>query len=148
MTLGNLDANGIGRYDNPHNTVGLSFAGLLNLALSSVSQALTTIRGDSGWITPNISAAWSAIAGEEPGYRRLNGVVYLRGRASRSSGSVALFTLPEGFRPAMQLVVLLEANGVARRVSLGSSGVVFDTLGAGAVSALSVGSFPPFIAAN
>jgi hypothetical protein len=40
MTLGNLDANGIGRYDNPHNTVGLSFAGLLNQGLAAVSAGL------------------------------------------------------------------------------------------------------------
>lgn len=37
--LGNLDANFIGRFDDPHNTIGLSFAALLNLALESVSDA-------------------------------------------------------------------------------------------------------------
>jgi hypothetical protein len=47
MTLGNLDANGIGRYDNPHNTIGLSFAGLLNQGLNSVSGALTNNAGYS-----------------------------------------------------------------------------------------------------
>lgn len=43
MTLTNLDANGIGRYDNPHNTVGLSFAGLLNAGLTSVSNGVRNL---------------------------------------------------------------------------------------------------------
>lgn len=43
MTLNNLDGNGIGRYDNPHNTVGLSFAGLLNAGLTSVSNGVRNL---------------------------------------------------------------------------------------------------------
>jgi len=103
---------------------------------------------DTGWITPTMSSVWTAISGEEPGWRRVNGIVYLRGRASRSTGSNALFTLPVGFRPAMQIVVLLESNGAARRATLGPDGLAFGTLGSGAISALSVGSFPPFVADN
>jgi hypothetical protein len=41
VTLQNLDTNGIGRYDNPHNTVGLSFSQLLNQGLESVSAGIS-----------------------------------------------------------------------------------------------------------
>lgn len=54
---------------------------------------------DTGWISVTFENGWvNAATGEEVQYRRLNGVVYLRGRAALGSTG-AVFTLPEGFRP-------------------------------------------------
>lgn len=130
--LGNLDANGVGRYDDPHNTVGLSFAQLLNLALKSVSDALTTLKnlikaGDSGWITVSaFSNSWGH-GSVDVAYRKLNGVVYLRGVISGGSSGAA-FTLPAGYRPGESSTWDVRATGdtssVPRRVIIGTNGVL------------------------
>jgi len=52
---------------------------------------------DTGWITADLRSGWSATAGTVPRYKRLNGVVYLEGRATGGSGAILI--LPAGFRP-------------------------------------------------
>jgi hypothetical protein len=44
-------------------------------------------------------------------YRKLNGVVFLRGNVSGGTGETAAFTLPTGFRPAVDHVVLVQKYG-------------------------------------
>lgn len=81
---------------------------------------------DTGWIAATLQSAWiNAAAGEEVEYRRLNGVVYFKGRAANGTGTTVL-TLPPGFRPksisrfivptaataANPLLVYVSSNGV------------------------------------
>ncbi|MEO6116021.1 MAG: hypothetical protein ABIP33_06515 [Pseudolysinimonas sp.] len=54
---------------------------------------------DTGWVTPTILANWTAVGGETPQYRTLNGVTYLRGSAVGTASS-AIFLLPVGSRPS------------------------------------------------
>lgn len=61
---------------------------------------LVSSPSDSGWILATLEGGWIASApGEEPGYRKINGVLYLRGRTSNGSSGTG-FTLPVGYRPA------------------------------------------------
>jgi hypothetical protein len=103
---------------------------------------------DTGWITPTLGAGWTAIGSETPRYRKKDGVVFLQGRATRSSGSAAAFTLPAGFVPDMQLVFLAESNGSSVRASIPLDGAIPGTVAAGAISAFSFGSMPHFLAAD
>lgn len=60
---------------------------------------------DTAWIAPTLVNSWANYGGswETVAYRRLNGVVYLRGLArnpgARPTGDT-IFTLPAGFRPS------------------------------------------------
>lgn len=72
---------------------------------AGVERALSgAVYDDTGWIAPTLSNGWGQYAGWEPfGYRRINGVVYLRGLISggTTTDGTLLFTLPTGFRPAV-----------------------------------------------
>lgn len=56
---------------------------------------------DSGWINMTLAGAWATSGGITPAYRKLNGVVYLRGRVASGTGTIA--TLPVGFRPGQDM---------------------------------------------
>ena len=57
---------------------------------------------DSGWLTPTFSSNYDG-GGSTVEYRKVGDIVYLRGQATRDSGtpqnSELMFTLPEGYRP-------------------------------------------------
>jgi hypothetical protein len=57
--------------------------------------------GDTGWITPALSLSWTSVAGFTVQYRKFNGLVMFRGRATGGTTGVA-FTLPAGFRTTGQ----------------------------------------------
>ena len=85
--------------------------------------------GDSGWIAPTILNSWS---GSTVRYRKLNGVVYLRGRLTETSATFnKAFELPAGYRPAVDLnvVILTGASmpGTAERCEIGTDGDVTVT---------------------
>lgn len=69
---------------------------------------------DTGWIAPTLMNGWKNLAGgfALAGYRRLNGVVHLRGVIHDGSvgGGNAVLALPSGFRPAGILRFMLLAN--------------------------------------
>lgn len=71
---------------------------------AGVERALAgMVYDDTGWITPTLSNGWGQYAGWEPfAYRRINGVVYLRGLISggTTTDGTLIFNLPVGFRPA------------------------------------------------
>jgi len=91
------------------------------------------VGGDTGWINVTFTAisggtTWqNAAAGEEAQYRRLNNVVYLRGRIALGSAGTA-FTLPAGFRPGqLQRVMVRDGastNFTGLNVNVGGAVVV------------------------
>lgn len=93
--------------------------------------------GDTGWLTPAFAATWSNLGGAWPplGYRKLNGVVYLRGMVKTTADLPAgnlgahanrvIFTLPVGYRPAnsMHVPATNSTNNFAR-INVESDGQV------------------------
>jgi hypothetical protein len=67
---------------------------------------------DSGWITTTLSNSFVS-GGTTPGYRLLNGVVYLRGNLDGGTGASTAFTLPSGYRPAQGTVISVQKFGTS-----------------------------------
>lgn len=121
------------------------------LMYKRISGSWVLREGDSGWVTPTLNTGWSVASSNTPMYRRLNGVVYIRGRAAYNSATggatTTLFTLPAGFRPAaVDNIFLGDNNSGAARLNVTSAGAVVYLTG-GSVSSLSIASLV-FIADN
>jgi hypothetical protein len=69
--------------------------------------------GDTGWTTVDSFSNGFGSGGNTPGYRRLNGVVYLRGNISGGTANQTAFTLPTGHRPATDFVLVVQQLGTA-----------------------------------
>ena len=60
---------------------------------------------DTGWTDFTLSGSWVNFGTyANAGYRRVNGIVYLRGLIKSGTTGVQVATLPVGFRPSMQIV--------------------------------------------
>lgn len=151
---GGLDGNGIWQFGED-DAVGSLFSDFLNLLAGSTSAeigdlvtALGVVQGklaDTGWITPALNAGWTALGGEAPGYRRLNGVTIFRGRGTSTGASQYAFALPANFRPSFNTISRTDANGTSVRALVSSGGGV-GQVAAAAVTAYSFGGLPSFIA--
>lgn len=82
---------------------------------------------DTGWVAPTLTNSWVTADSLTVGYRRVNGVVYLRGRIANGTSNSA-FTLPAGFRPAQDTFFAPGSDGggtpAATRVYITSAGAV------------------------
>jgi hypothetical protein len=112
-------------YNAGTNPTGASAAGWYQVGRGTNGAGQISL-ADTDWINMTLSSGWSVTAGLTPQYRRFAGVVYIRGRATYSSGgSTTVAVLPAGFRIGQVL---------RRAVSDGSSGtstslLVIDTNG-------------------
>lgn len=83
----------------------------LRLALRNADNADTiewcTGESDTGWITPSLLNSWVYFGSPQavPAYRKLNGVVYLKGLIKNGTLGVGAFVLPSGFRPSELLIM-------------------------------------------
>ena len=68
--------------------------------------------GDTGWISIS-SFQNSYSGGGSPAYRKINNVVYLRGRVSGGTSNATAFNLPENYRPAVDTVITVQQFGTA-----------------------------------
>ncbi len=105
--------------------------------LSGAWATLAPQDDDTGWIVPTLTNGWSVAspAVEPVGYRRKNGVVYLRGRIFGGS-TAAAFVLPVGFRPGSRLYFSVSS-------SAGTTQTLLTIESSGSVGAVS-GSQPSF----
>lgn len=101
---------------------------------------------DSGWITPTLTNGTSVGSAETIQYRRRNGIVLIRGRWNKPSGTAAIFTLPAGFRPDNQMVFRLGNGTGTELVVLRTTGVLEQATSA-VTSGLCLAEIPGFIAA-
>jgi hypothetical protein len=72
-----------------------------------------TIFSDSNWTDITSLSNGFVTGGVTPGYRKLNGVVYMRGNVHQGTGEATAFTLPEGFRPEVETVILSQKFGTS-----------------------------------
>lgn len=79
---------------------------------------------DTGWSNITVGGAWTA-GTPVPQYRTRDGVVFLRGRVSRASGSNATAgTIPTAGRPVSDLTVLVRSANSPVQLTIGANGVL------------------------
>lgn len=84
-----------------------------------VSDRLTALLGDSGWVTvATFTNSWVSYGAPfaAPAYRVRDGVLYLRGAlksGSNTPGTNTAFTLPAGYRLAVNEIFLVPAGPIA-----------------------------------
>jgi hypothetical protein len=94
--------------------------------------------GDTGWIS--VTSFNNNFSGGSVAYRRINGVVYLRGRVSGGTAGSGAFVLPEGFRPsAIEVVIPTQQYGTANinYTSVGNDGNVVPNASSAWLSSIS-----------
>jgi len=113
--------DGVYKYGEQDPT-GPLFSDFLNKSGDSIRTKLLEGRiEDTGWITAVLASGWTATNPVQ--YRRLNGVTYLKGRATGGSGTA--FTLPAGFLPLVGFTVAAPVNGAAYGyVQVGANGAI------------------------
>lgn len=108
---------------------------------------------DSGWISATLENGWANIYGNTTiQYRKINGIVYLKGNANNSTGlsnynGKTIFTLPEGFRPgnAWGSIVVRSGTGtgyITLNTGTGNGVVSFTNISGGGEISLAGISFP------
>ena len=80
---------------------------------------------DSGWIAVS-SFTNSFVVGAAVAYRKLNGIVYLRGSVQSGTPANAAFTLPTGYRPSETSVFAIQQYGLTTNnyVTINTDGTV------------------------
>jgi hypothetical protein len=111
---------------NPNKHIRMNATGGLEIVNSAYSDTifyladngnlseLGTVNGatieDTGWTT--ISSFSNSYSGSgSPAYRKINNVVYLRGRVSGGTANTTAFNLPSGYRPAVDTVITVQQFG-------------------------------------
>ncbi len=88
-----------------------------NLSISGQFNGSTM--GDTGWTT--VSSFSNGFSGTNVAYRRINNVVYLRGRVTGGTANASAFNLPSGFRPSTTDFVIATQQ-------YGTSGITYTTV--------------------
>lgn len=81
-----------------------------NVNISGTYNGVTL--SDSGWNSVSLTNGFSATS-PAPAYRLLNGVVFLRGGVTGGTGNTSAFTLPSGYRPAVNSVIATQQYGTS-----------------------------------
>lgn len=82
---------------------------------------------DSGWIAPTLLNSWVNYGApfDPIGYRKIGGIVFMRGLAKNGTAPGTIFVLPVGYRTAAQLIVAVVTNvNTIGRMDLQPDGVV------------------------
>lgn len=81
---------------------------------------------DTGWLAPVFTNGWTSYAAPfgPVGYRKLNGVVFLRGLAQTGTLNTAIFTLPVGYRPTLNLRIPAIAADAFAQTAINATGEV------------------------
>jgi len=91
---------------------------------------LLSALNDTGWITATLLTGWTAVAGNLPVYRRMNGITYMAGTATSTGASAAAFTLPVGFRCGLALTQYVDSAATQQRASVTTAGNVGQAVAA------------------
>lgn len=80
-------------------------------------EAVEDMTVDSGWQTPTIVSPFTSDAGQPAAYRKLGKTVFITGAVNTSEAiaaggsAVAIFTLPEGYRPSKNMYLVGKSIG-------------------------------------
>jgi hypothetical protein len=87
---------------------------------------------DSGWISVSSFSNSFTTGSVGVAYRRINGIVYLRGNVIGGSAGTTAFTLPSGYTPATTMVFAAQQYGASgdNYVTITSAGAVQPAAGA------------------
>jgi hypothetical protein len=88
---------------------------------------------DSGWLTPTLLNNWvvyDATFSNAAMYRKVGGIVYLRGLLKNGTAGAVMFTLPVGYRPGIRMLFIVDGTGGFGRIDVASNGDVIHTSGA------------------
>lgn len=109
----------------------------LALAVESTVAALTGAPAPTAWTAPVLSGTWVNFGGTfaPAGYRKVAGVVYLRGVVRLGADGSTIFTLPVGFRPpvvgAGGDLLMPTVSNVAGGLDVTTAGIVRHRAGTG-----------------
>ena len=105
---------------------------IANAAITSPKIDFTTFPTDtdwdSGWITPSFQNGYSAANGTTVSYRKVGGIVYLRGQVGKSTmDNLTMFTLPAGYRPAFTRIYTVPGSaGYHAKFVINADGTVYQ----------------------
>ena len=118
------------------NPITVNMAGVI---YTSAGAAFTLVGGDdTGWVVPTLTNSWSSISsGRSVRYRRINGIVYLRGMPSGGT-TTSIMVLPAGFRPA------IDSRTLQQSTDSGTTAVAVVITAATGQVAASTGTQPSF----
>lgn len=111
--------------------INVSNSGLGSFKFNGALVATTT--PILGWTAPTLTNSWVDVAGSRAGYMKDGtGRVSLRGRVSggASAGTLAIFTLPSGFRPSQSMEWTMRSGVVVCAVQVSTAGVLLVTANA------------------
>lgn len=101
----------------------------------AAEQKLTWASGpDTGWTAPTLLNGWVDYPSpwSPVGYRKIGGVVWLRGLVSNGTLDTAMFTLPAGSRPGIRLLFNVQTwPDVSARMEVHADGTVINGSGSG-----------------
>jgi hypothetical protein len=124
-------------------------------SLVVVTLPLIATAFDTGWQTPTLNADFQSVAAPfgPVQYRRLNGIVYMRGLLQNKSTTtsqgalVTAFTLPAGFLPAEDIYSAALVEGyVSNYITVQTTGTVVVGANLGPSIWISLADVPPWIA--
>tara|TARA_B100001939_G_scaffold329713_1_gene326205 strand:+ start:387 stop:854 length:468 start_codon:yes stop_codon:yes gene_type:complete len=127
--LATLATNGLTTFevDTIKNTSGTTALTIDSSGDLTFSGSNTVTPTDSGWITPTLNSYYTSYASPYGPirYRKIGNIVSIEGitnQASVTSGQNIIFNLPEGYRPAIRLVVPQMNGNLLGRIDISNTG--------------------------
>lgn len=100
------------------------------------------VADDSGWVTATITGGTPSTGDAAPAYRKINGVVYLKGNWTPTGNGQTAFTLPTGYRPFLTQYSIVDRAGSVRMVVTSAGAVQY--VGPGGDGVVFLGGIAPF----
>jgi len=113
------------KVDQIQNTSGTAGMTIDSNGDVTFSGANTVTPVDSGWITPTLNSGFTSYAAPYGPiqYRKIGNIVNIQGITNQAS-IADVFTLPEGFRPPLDVIISADTNGGGGRLDIQQNGDV------------------------
>ena len=103
----------------------------LRLELNRLQTVTGAAAAMDPWIAPTLLNGWVNYSSQynPAGYFREAGIVYLRGLVKSGTIGLSVFTLPAGYRPEFQELLVAVSNAALGRCDITVAGAVLTTAG-------------------